>query len=59
MCKRTMSAATETRVPCSKDTRIALKRQKRVGWTYDELLQKMINQFDPDAAIDTPDRGNA
>lgn len=59
MCNRTMSTATETRVPCSEDTRNTLKRQKRAGWTYDELLQKMIDQFDPDAAIEAPERGNA
>lgn len=52
-----MSTASESRVPCSEDTRLALKRRKRAGWTYDELLQHMIDQFDPDAALEASDAG--
>lgn len=45
-----MSTATETRVPCSKDTRRQLKAAKRGGESYDVLLRKMIKQYDPDEA---------
>lgn len=44
-----MEAASETRVPCSRGTRKQLRRYKRGGETYDELFQKMMEQYDPDA----------
>lgn len=45
-----MSTATETRVPCSDVTKERLKAAKRGGETYDELFQKMLEQYDPAAA---------
>lgn len=43
-----MSKATETRVPCSDATKHRLKAVKRGGETYDELFNKMLQQYDPD-----------
>jgi hypothetical protein len=45
-----MTTATESRVPCSTDTRLKLKDAKRGGETYDELFQKMLEQYDPQQA---------
>lgn len=45
----TYMTATQTRVPCSYDTHHRLKRAKRGGETFDELLQKMLHQYDPDS----------
>ena len=40
----------ETTVPVSKETRESVLRPlKRGGETYDELFQKMAEQYDPDA----------
>lgn len=41
---------TDTRLPCSTDTRELLKSMKRGGETYDDLLRKMADQYDPDEA---------
>jgi hypothetical protein len=39
----------ETRVPCSKETRDdVLRPLKRGGETYDELLRNMAEQYNPD-----------
>lgn len=40
-------SANETRIPCSRDTRDLVKSQKRAGETYDTLLRKMVEQYDP------------
>ena len=45
-----MSVACETRVPCSKETRDALKSVKRGQESYEELFQKMLEQYDPEEA---------
>lgn len=45
-----MSQATETRVPCSKETRGQLRAAKRGGQTFDELFQTILDQYDPEAA---------
>ena len=45
-----MSMASETRVPCSEETRAALRNSKRGGETFDELLQKMVSQYEPEQA---------
>ena len=45
-----MSKASETRIPVSKETRRLVKSQKRDGERYEELLQKMVDQYDPDEA---------
>lgn len=39
------------RVPCSRATKEQLRRYKRGGETYDELFEKMMQQYDPDAAL--------
>lgn len=45
-----MSKATENRVPCSNETRDRLKAAKRGGENYNQLLRKMLEQYDPQAA---------
>lgn len=42
-----MSQASETRIPCSRETRRLVKAQKRGGESYDSLLRKMVEQYDP------------
>lgn len=42
-----MSQATETRIPCSAETRQQVKALKRGGESYDQLLQKMVEQYQP------------
>lgn len=40
-----------TRLPCTKETRDRVLRPlKRGGETYDDLLRKMAEQYDPDEA---------
>ena len=46
---------TDTRIPLSKHRRRQLKALKRGDETYDELLEKMIEQYDPDEADDDLD----
>lgn len=46
---------TDTRIPLSSDRRAQLKALKRGDETYDELLAKMIEQYDPDEAAQDPD----
>jgi hypothetical protein len=36
------------RIAISPETRDDIRNQKRGGETYDRLLQKMIEQYDPD-----------
>ena len=44
-----MGRPAETRLPVSKETRDErLKPLKRAGETYDSLLQKMAEQYDPE-----------
>jgi len=44
-----MSTGSETRIPCSKTTRERyIKPLKRGGESYDELLRKMAEQYDPE-----------
>lgn len=38
---------TESRIPCSIETRKRLKAAKRGGQTYEELLKAMLEQYDP------------
>lgn len=42
-----MSNASETRVPCSRETRERLWNAKKGGETFDALFQKMLEQYDP------------
>lgn len=54
---------TDTRIPLSKDRRDQLISLKRGDETYDELLEKMIRQYDPDEAhreneVPLPDGGS-
>ena len=51
-----MSQAHESRIPCSRDTRALVKRQKRGGENYDSVLRKMVEQYDPEKAAETPER---
>ena len=51
-----MSQAHETRLPCSRDTRRLIKNCKRAGENYDTLLRKMVEQYDPEKAAETPER---
>jgi len=53
-----------TKMPCSHETRELVSAQKRGGETYDELLPKMVEQYDPSQAQQNPgshvrERGNA
>jgi len=43
---------TETAIPCSRDVRNLVREQKRGGESYDRLLRKMVNQYDPAAGKD-------
>lgn len=45
-----MAETDDSRIPCSKDTRRLVKRQKRGGETYDSLLRKMARQYNPEKA---------
>lgn len=40
-------AATDTRIPCSVSTRDKIRGLKRGGETYDELLERMADQYEP------------
>jgi hypothetical protein len=50
-----VGAVTDTRIPLSSDRRAQLKALKRGDETYDQLLEKMIEQYDPDEAAMDPD----
>ncbi len=39
---------TTSRIPVSRSTRDLVKAQKRGGETYDDLLQRMVEQYDPE-----------
>lgn len=45
-----MSNASETRVPCSKDTRKRLWNAKQGGETFDSLFNRMLEQYEPDVS---------
>jgi hypothetical protein len=51
-----MPQANESRIPCSRETRRLIKRQKRGGENYDSVLRKMVKQYDPEKAAKTPER---
>ena len=38
---------TDARIPVSTETRNLVREQKRGGETYDQLIRKMVNQYDP------------
>jgi hypothetical protein len=44
-----MSSKSETTIPVSKDTRKMVQSLKRGGEHYDDLLQKMADQYEPGA----------
>jgi len=48
-----MSNASESRIPCSRETRQLVKSQKRAGERYEDLLRKMVDQYDPSTAAHT------
>jgi len=41
------TTATESRIPCSRETLTTVRSLKRGGETYDDLLRKMAEQYDP------------
>lgn len=43
--------STDARIAVSIETRNLVRSQKRAGETYDQLLQKMIEQYDPNEAL--------
>ena len=45
-----MAQPKSSRIPCSRETRQLVKGQKRAGETYDRLLRKMVEQYDPEKA---------
>lgn len=45
-----MAKASETRIPVSKETRRLVKSQKRGGQRYEDVLRRMVEQYDPDEA---------
>ena len=53
-----MADAQQSRIPCSRETRRLVKSQKRGGERYEELLQKMVKQYDPDEAAAHTGEGN-
>jgi len=59
-----MAKTFDSRIPCTTKTRKLVKAQKRGGESYDDLLQKMVEQYDPEKAhenpaSDAPERENA
>jgi len=48
-----MAQAQESRIPCSRDTRQLIQQQKRGGENYDSVLQKMVEQYNPEKAAET------
>ena len=44
--------SSDSTIPCSTATRLKVRALKRAGESYDELLQKMTDQYDPKAAGD-------
>lgn len=50
-----MSTVDETRLPCSRETRDLVASQKRGGETYDSVLRKMVEQYDPEEAVQAPE----
>jgi len=59
-----MSKRDESRIDCSIEARELVKSQKRGGESYDEVLPKMVDQYDPEQARQNPasdvrERGNA
>jgi hypothetical protein len=47
-----MSKASETRIPCSEETRDAVREVKDDGETYDLLLRRMVAQYEPQPVLD-------
>jgi hypothetical protein len=41
------TTATESRIPCSRETLETVKALKRGGENYDDLLRKMAEQYEP------------
>jgi len=48
-----MSTKLDSRIPVTTETRKIVKRCKRGGESYDELLRKMVSQYNPDEAQNT------
>lgn len=59
-----MGKKLDSRIPCTTKTRKLVKAQKRAGEAYDDLLRKMVEQYDPKQTLENPDsdgreKGNA
>lgn len=46
------SKVTESRIPCSRETRKLVAAQKRGGEPYDSVLRKMAAQYNPEEATE-------
>lgn len=46
---------TKANIPCHKETRNRVRSLKRGGESYDDLLHKMADQYDPEAAREDND----
>jgi len=57
MC-REMSKAAEARLPCSDEVRRRVRAKKRGGESYDSVLRKMLDQYDPEKAAETSQHKN-
>jgi len=44
-----MAERQRTSIPCDRDTLEAVRQLKRHGQSYDTLLRKMADQYDPEA----------
>lgn len=44
---------TDARIAVSSETRDLVKAQKRGGETYDELLRKMVEEYDPERSAES------
>lgn len=45
-----MPNSLSARIPCTSETRDLVRAQKRDGESYDILLQKMVDQYNPEKA---------
>lgn len=45
-----MQERQRTTITCDEETLKKVKQMKRMGESYDALLQKMVRQYDPDEA---------
>ena len=46
--ERIAMTTADSRIPCAVETRKRIKARKRGGETYDDVLRKMLAQYNPD-----------